>query len=54
MTTYDEFTRRMIDKFKIRDPKISFRELAHVKKTGTHEAYISEYQKLVVMVIDIS
>ena len=42
VTTYDEFTRRMIDKFEIRDPKTSFRELAHVKQTRTHEAYISE------------
>ena len=53
LTTYEEFKIRLIDIFEIRDPKISFRELPHVKQTGTPRPYIYEFQKLVFMVTDI-
>ena len=53
VTTYYEFTRILLYRFERKDPKISFREIAHVKKNGTPKAYIFEFQKLVVMVPDI-
>ena len=43
VTTYEEFTRRLIEIFERRDPGISFRELAHVKQNRTPEAYVSEF-----------
>ena len=43
VTTYEEFTRRLIEIFERRDPGISFKELAYVKQIGTPEAYVSEF-----------
>ena len=43
----------MLERFERRDPKISFRELAHVKKNGTPKAYIFEFHKMDVMVTKI-
>ena len=39
--TYEEFTRKLIERFDRRDPDISFRDLAHIRQVGTPEAYIS-------------
>ena len=54
VVTYEEFTRKLTKVFDRRDPDISFRDLAHIRLVGTLEAYISELQKVAVMVIDIS
>ena len=43
VTTYEEFTRTLIDRFERRYPGISFREIVHVKQIRTPEAYISEF-----------
>ena len=53
VTTYEYFTRRMVDRFDQKDPKISFRELVHVRKIGTPKAYFSKFQNLVLRVTDI-
>ena len=54
VTTYEEFTRRLAERFERKDPEITFREHAHVKQTETLEAYISEFLKFAVMVTNIS
>ena len=54
VVTYEEFTRKLIERFDWRDLDISFRDLAHIRQVGTLEAYISEFQKVAVMVTDIS
>ena len=54
MVTYEEFTRWLVERIERRDLEISFKDITHVKKTGTHEVYIYEFQKLVVMVSEIS
>jgi hypothetical protein len=36
------------------DPELHFRELTQLKQIGTVEAYIEEFQRLAVMVQDIS
>ena len=54
VVTYEEFTRKLTEIFDKIDPDISFRDLAHIRQVGTLEAYISEFQKVVVMVTHIS
>jgi hypothetical protein len=54
ITSYVEFTQRLMDRFDRKDPEISFRELAQLRQTGTPEAYIAEFEKVVVQVTDIS
>jgi hypothetical protein len=54
IVTYTKFTQRLIDRFDQGDPELPFRELTQLKKTGVAEAYIEEFQRLVVMVQDIS
>jgi hypothetical protein len=52
--TYAEFTRRLVHIFDRRDPELSFRELVQLKQTGSAEAFISDFQRMSVMVTDIS
>jgi hypothetical protein len=52
--SYTEFTQRLIDRFDQGDPELHFRELTQLKQTGTAEAFIEEFQRLAVMVQDIS
>lgn len=54
ITTYDEFTTRLIERFEKKDPEAYFRELAQLKQYGTVDAYIAEFQRLSVMVTGIS
>ena len=54
VVTYEEFTRKLTERFDWRDLDISFRDLAHIRQVGTPEAYISRLQKVDVMVTDIS
>jgi hypothetical protein len=53
-TSYREFTERIMDRFDRRDPEIHFRDLAQLRQTGTSEAFITEFQRVVVAVINIS
>ena len=52
--SYSEFTQKLIERFDRKDPEIHFRELAQLKQTGSAEAFISEFQRLAVMVTDVS
>jgi hypothetical protein len=51
--SYREFTERLMDKFNRRDLKIHFRDIAQSRQTGTTEAFIMEFQRVSVAVIDI-
>jgi len=53
ITSYLYFTQRIIERFDKKDLEIHFRELAQLKQTGSPEAFISEFQRLAVIVIDI-
>ena len=43
-----------MERFDKRDPEIHFRELAQLKEIGNVEAFISYFQRVVVMVTDVS
>lgn len=54
ITSYVEFTERLIERFDRKDPKLHFKELVQLKQLGPLENYISEFQRLSVLVTDIS
>ena len=54
VTTYAEFTRRVIEHFDRRDPEQHFVELTRLKQTGSPETYISDFLRVSVMVPDLS
>ena len=54
VVTYQDFTRKLTEIFDRRDLDIFFRVLAHIRQVGTPEAYILEFEKMDVMVTDIS
>jgi hypothetical protein len=41
ITSYREFTDRLMDRFDRKDPEIHFRDLAQLRQTGTAEAFIT-------------
>ena len=50
ITSYNDFTQRLMEWFDKKDPKIHFKEIAQLKQTGSAETFISEFQRVVVMV----
>jgi hypothetical protein len=54
ITSYVEFTQILMDRFDKKDPGIHFRELAQLRQKGTTEAYITDFQRMSIMVTDIS
>jgi len=54
MTSYENFTWRVVERFDRRDPEAHFRELTQLKQTGHPEHYISEFLRVSVMVPDLS
>ena len=42
ITSYTDFTQRLIERFDRKDPEVHFRELAHLKQTGSADAFILE------------
>jgi hypothetical protein len=54
ITSYREFTERLMDRFDRRDLEIHFRDLAQLRQTGTAKAFISEFQRVAVAMTDIS
>jgi hypothetical protein len=54
ITSYREFTERVMDRFDRRDPEIHFMNLAQLRQTGIAEAFITEFQRVAVVVTDIS
>ncbi|XP_059068585.1 uncharacterized protein LOC131859077 [Cryptomeria japonica] len=54
ITTYDEFTKKLIERFDVKDPEVSFHELAQLKQNVSLESYVADFQQLSVMVPNIS
>jgi hypothetical protein len=54
ITSYANFTQRLIDKFDQGDLVLHLCELTQLKKTSTTEVFIEEIQRLAVMVPDVS
>jgi hypothetical protein len=50
ITSYKDFTKRLIDIFHREDPKLYFKELTQVKHIGSTKAFIEEFQRVAVMV----
>ena len=53
ITTYEYFTNRLIERFDVKDPEVSFHELAQLKH-GSLDAYVNDFQYLSIMVPIIS
>jgi hypothetical protein len=53
ITSYKEFTERLMDRFDMRDPEIHFMDLTQFRKMGTPDAFIRKFQRIVVTVTDI-
>jgi hypothetical protein len=54
ITSYVDFTQSLMENFNKKDPEIHFRELLQLRQTSTPEAYITYFQRMEVMVTDIS
>lgn len=54
VTSFVKFTKRLIDHFDGTDPELNIKDLAQLKQTSTVDNYIIEFQRLSVLVIDIS
>ena len=54
ITSYVDFTRRLMDKFEKKDLDIHFRDLAELRHTKTTKVYIKEFHRMSVMVTNIS
>jgi hypothetical protein len=53
ITSYEDFTQNLMDRFNRKDPEIHFRDLAQLRKTGVLEAYVTEFYQMEAMVTDI-
>ena len=54
ISSYNDFTQRLMERFDKRDSEIHFRELAQLKQTSSAKAFILEFQRVAVMVTDVS
>ena len=54
INNYVEFIERLIEWFKGKDPKLNFKDLAQLRQTGSVDQFIVEFQKLSILVTDIS
>ena len=54
ITSYSDFTQRLMERFDKKDLEIHFKDLAQLKQTGSAETFISEFQRISVMVSNIS
>ena len=54
VTSYAEFTRRLMEKFDQRDLEQHFVELTRLKQIGSPETYIADFLRVSVMVPDLS
>ena len=43
ITSYLDFTQRLIERFDRKDPEMHFRELAQLRQTGSAESHISKF-----------
>jgi hypothetical protein len=54
ITSYLEFTERLMERFDMRDPQLHFMDLAQLRETRSVEAFVIEFQRKAVVVSDIS
>ena len=54
ITTYNEFTQKLMNRFDQIDPKWYFQELTRLRQSGTVEEFASQFQDLSVMVPNLS
>ena len=54
VTTYAEFTKRLIERFDQRDLEQHFVELTRLKQTESPKTYIADFLRVLVMVPDLS
>jgi hypothetical protein len=54
ITSYVEFNQSLMDMFDKKYPKIHFREFSGLRQTSTTKAYITNFQRMAIMVTDIS
>ena len=52
--SYEGFSNALMDIFERKDLELHFNELAQLKKVGTPEAYMLEFENILVMVSDVS
>jgi len=52
--SYEEFTQRLMGRFDRKDLEIHFRELAELRHTCTPKAYVTNFQRMAVMVTDVT
>ena len=50
ITSYEEFSQKLIKRFDRKHPQEDFRKLTQIKQQGSVEGYIAEFQKLSVRV----
>jgi hypothetical protein len=53
ITSYLEFTERLMERFDKRDPELHFKDLMQLRQTGSVETFITEFQLKVMVVSDI-
>jgi hypothetical protein len=54
ITSYMEFTERLMERFDQRDPELHFRDLTQLRQTGSTKSFIADFQRKVVAMTDIS
>ena len=54
VTSYQDFVDRLVERFDKKDSEVFFRDLAQLRQTDSLEVYINEFQRLSVMVQDVS
>ena len=52
--SYEGFSNALMERFERKDPELPFKELAQLKQVGTPESYMLEFEKISVMVSDVS
>jgi len=53
ITSYDEFTQKLITRFDRKDVEVYSRDLAQLRQIGKVDSYINEFQRIAVMVPDM-
>ena len=54
ISSYEGFSKSLMEIFDRKDPKILFKELAQLKQVGSPKAYMLEFENLSIMVFDVS
>ena len=54
VTTFDDFSQRVMDRFDLKDNDEYFKELSNLRQTKSVNEYVEEFQKVIVIIPDIS